>query len=345
VTVLIALLRATMLLTSAARPATPPDPCATVPAGLQVAVYVRAHRFFAAWPLQRGGALHFYLDTGGGTNMLLAETVRRLALTPDTTIMGGDTVTSVRVARSLGTSLFPALTDALPNPDSATVRLYVPSLTGEGGMLLRGFQLDSLTVDGFLGQRWFADRVWTFDYPGRRLFFHGSEPVTSIPTQCWVPLGFQTDSAGHRTFNFPRITAVVDGDSLDFLFDTGAMTTLTDSAWRLVDPQEPQHRATSFITRERFERWQARHPDWPVVQHAEEGFGSPMIRVPQIDVGGRHLGPVWFTQRPDQNFHEFMSQMMDRRIDGALGGSAWRSVAIVVDYPRARAAVLQPPAR
>jgi hypothetical protein len=344
VTVLLASLRTAILLT-AIGPATPPDPCSTVPAGRQVAVDIRGHRFFAGWPLQRGGALHFYLDTGGGTNMLFPETLRRLALTPDTAIMGGDTVTSVRIPRTLGTALFPTLTDALPNPDSQTVRLYVPSLTGEAGRLVQDFQLDSLSVDGFLGQRWFADRVWTFDYPGRRLLFHGSEPVASIPARCWVPLGFQTDSAGHRTLSFPRITAVVDGDTVDFLFDTGAMTTLTDSAWRVADPQEPRHRATSFITRERFDRWQARHPDWPLVRNAEQGTGAPMIRVPQIDVGGTRMGPVWFTERPDGNFHEFMSQMMDRRIDGALGGSAWRYVAIVVDYPRARAAVLQSPLR
>jgi len=335
----------TSILLGTIGPRIPADPCTTAPTGHVLPADVRGNRFFVRWRLERGGELRFYLDTGGGPNMLFLETVRRLGLTPDTAIMGGDTVTSVRIARDLGTASFPALTNALPNPDSATVRLYVPPPTGEVGRLVEEFRLDSLSVDGFLGQLWFADRVWTFDWPGRRLLVHEPGSAPPLPSRCWVPLGFQTDSAGRRTISFPRITAVVDGDSVDFLFDTGAMTTLTDSARRLADPQEPARRATSFITRERFERWQARHPDWTLIRNAEQGTGAPMIRVPQIEVGGVRLGPVWFTERPDQNFHQFMSQMMDRRIDGALGGSAWRYVTVVLDYPRARAAVVQADAR
>lgn len=321
--------------------AIPADPCATAPAGRVVPADLRGHRFFARWQQVRGSELRFYLDTGGGTNMLFDATVRRLGLSLDTVTVDGQTGTTVSVARDLGTASFPALTNGVPNSDSSTIRLYVPAPEGEGGMLQRSFQLDSLVVDGFLGQPWFADRIWTFDYPGRRLLVHDSGAAAALPVHCWVPLGFQTDSSGKRTFNFPRITALVDGDSIDLLFDTGAMTTLTDSAWRLIDPREPRHRATSFITRTRFEQWHARHPNWLVVEQAEEGTGAPMIRVPHIEVGGTRLGPVWFTGRPDGNFHEFMSQMMDRRIDGALGGSALRYATVVVDYPGSRAAVLR----
>jgi hypothetical protein len=39
--------------------------------------------------------------------------------------------------------------------------------------------------------------------------------------------------------------------------------------------------------------------------------------------------------RPDRNFHEYMSQWTDRRIEGALGGSALRYFRVVVDYPNA----------
>jgi len=38
-----------------------------------------------------------------------------------------------------------------------------------------------------------------------------------------------------------------------------------------------------------------------------------------------------------------MSQYMDRPIEGALGGSAFRYVTLIIDYPRARAAALLPP--
>jgi len=68
-----------------------------------------------------------------------------------------------------------------------------------------------------------------------------------------------------------------------------------------------------------------------------------MMRVPAIEVGGRQIGPVWFTERPDGNFHDFMSQYMDKPIEGALGGSAWRYVTLVLDYPGAKAALLTSP--
>lgn len=44
-----------------------------------------------------------------------------------------------------------------------------------------------------------------------------------------------------------------------------------------------------------------------------------MIEVPTVLVAGYSAGPL-FTRRPDKNFHEFMSQWMDRKVDGALGG-------------------------
>jgi hypothetical protein len=52
------------------------------------------------------------------------------------------------------------------------------------------------------------------------------------------------------------------------------------------------------------------------------------------------VGPVWFTRRPDRNFHEYISSMMDARVEGALGGSALHFFRVTVDYP-GRVAVFQ----
>jgi hypothetical protein len=76
------------------------------------------------------------------------------------------------------------------------------------------------------------------------------------------------------------------------------------------------------------------------VPNAEKQGGAAMMRVPTIEVGGQKIGPVWFTERPDRNFRDFMSQYMDKPIEGALGGSAWRYVTLVLDYPGAKAALL-----
>lgn len=194
--------------------------------------------------------------------------------------------------------------------------------------------------DGRLGTSWFAGRVWTFDYPNRRLYFNGTAPTAPTDPACWVPLGFQTNAAGHRRNSFPRIAAQIDGDTIQFLLDTGAMTELTPRAWAAIAPGEPRQRATSFITTRRFEAWHQRHPDWAEVRDAEAADRAAMIRVPSINIGGRDIGPVWFTERPNASFDTFMSQYMDKPIEGALGGSMWRYVTLILDYPRARATVL-----
>ena len=100
----------------------------------------------------------------------------------------------------------------------------------------------------------------------------------------------------------------------------------------------PAERGTCFITTWLFERWQRRNPDWRVVSDADLSVaGEPMIEVPSVRIAGSEAGPVWFTRRPDRNFHEYMSSMMDRRVEGALGGSLFAYFRITVDYPHARA--------
>ena len=56
-------------------------------------------------------------------------------------------------------------------------------------------------------------------------------------------------------------------------------------------------------------------------------------------MAGYTVGPVWFTRRPDPSFHQFMSQYMDKQVEGALGGSALKFFRVTVDYPNAVAAL------
>ncbi|MBA4182583.1 MAG: hypothetical protein H0X49_01035 [Acidobacteria bacterium] len=150
-----------------------------------------------------------------------------------------------------------------------------------------------------------------------------------------IALGFQTKSSGARAANFPRIQVSIDGEPIDLLFDTGASTALTDNALAALNDKRPAVRATSFITARIFEQWRKKHPQWRVVENAEKGSGQAMIEVPQISVAGYAVGPVWFTRRADKNFHEYMSQWMDKTVEGALGGNALHYFRITVDYPRA----------
>lgn len=67
--------------------------------------------------------------------------------------------------------------------------------------------------------------------------------------------------------------------------------------------------------------------------------GMRLLRVPEMLVAGHRVGPVWFTERPDVNFHEYMANFTDRSVDGVLGGSGLHFFRVTVDYPRAMAAM------
>lgn len=258
--------------------------------------------------------------------MLWDEAVRRLQLAPERVAQGRDTATLVRLPALATAAAIP-----LPQLPPFGDRFFVPRQTSH-----------AFARDGLLGRTWFADRRWLFDYPGRSLaVLPAGLPLPGAPVN-QVSLGFQADSAGRRTTHFPRIRIEVDGDSLDLLFDTGATVSLTDSALARLADGGPAERGTSFISQQVFDRWRQRHPDWRVIERADRTLEMPMILVPRVSIGGHVVGPVWFTMRPDRNFHQFMSQWMDRRIDGALGGSALKYFRVTVDYPRAIAVFERP---
>jgi hypothetical protein len=316
-------LRTTALLTMLAAAA-----CASVDDasdGLSLPIRYDADRFLLAPPTATGDTLTFLLDTGGGANMLYPASLDRFGITPDTI---GEAEDQFIMASPPALAAGVVLPPWPPGPVGTAPLMVIepPPGFGEGR-------------SGFLGRTWFADRVWTLDYPGRRLIWHPDGAPDSTAAG-WLPLGFQTDSAGQRTTHFPRIQAVVDGDTLDLLFDTGATVTLRDSVTQALSDGLPAVRGTSFIITSVIDRWLARHPDWRVIPNAERNLR--FVEVPEISMGGVVIGPVWFIERPDANFTTYMSQWMDRPLQGALGGSALRELVVTIDYPRALLRVRRP---
>ena len=267
-----------------------------------------------------GQPIVFFTDTGGG-RYVTAEAAARLglALTPiPDAVEGGPAHLTA----------YPALAAGSP-----TTPLPEGPLPVMGGSPLPGWPS---THDSMLGGAWFADRIWTFDYPQHRLT---AEAASWAPAAGAVvlPLGFQVED-GVRTTHFPRIEVRIDGAPLALLLDTGATTVLTPEALAAVGGEGPAMRATSMISDTVFRRWRAAHPDWRVIEEAQLGSRSAMIEVPVVDIGGLTVGPVWFTHRSDRAFHDYMSSMMDAPIEGALGGNALHELIMTIDYPGARAA-------
>jgi hypothetical protein len=196
--------------------------------------------------------------------------------------------------------------------------------------------------DGMLGQQWFADRVWTFDYPKQTLLWRAAGDLPPHDKSHEVKLAFKTAPSGKRQNNFARIQIEVDGETLDFLLDTGASNILSKEALKQINDGDPAERATSFLTQSVFDKWHKKHPEWRALENIETLTGAAMIEVPAVKIGGFTVGPVWFTVQPDRTFHAVMDQIMDKPAEGALGGSALHYLRMTVDWPNAVAVFEQP---
>ena len=299
-----------------------------------IAVPVRydEHRWIVRPITAAGDTLDLYTDSGGGFLFIARER------------LGPDAVPTFAERTPAGDSMFTAAWPAFRTGQDIPPPMYVtsPRITTAS---VATFQRQAGAIparDGFLGNGWFAGRVWVFDYPARRLLVRAADASPESLGGATIPLGFKNGPGGGDAPWFPRIRVAVDGDSLDLLFDTGATTLLTDSARTVVGDGRPASRAASFITRTVFDGWRRRHSEWRVIASGEAGSGADMIEVPALTVAGFTVGPVWFTARPDRAFTEYMSQWMDRPVVGALGGSALHYFRVTVDYPNRRATFARP---
>ncbi len=277
------------------------------------------HRFIVEPTTKSGKKLSFYTDTGGGLFIYKDSAERLNLIEPD---------------RTDNSPLdFPTFekNSAIPEPLGSNGKIYLLEKTQKGSQFINA-------LDGMLGQAWFADRKWIFDYPNQKLILADSRCHTTNKTpNRTVELGFKTDDAGKRILSFPRITIEIDGEVIDMLFDTGATTDLTENALKILGQEKSASRATSFITSSMFEKWRKNNPNWRIIEKAELNTDEAMIEVPKIKIADYEVGPVWFTRRDDKNFHEYMTQFMDKKIEGAIGGNTLRFFKVTVDYPRATA--------
>lgn len=282
-----------------------------------------ADRVFVELPLQQGGTLRFFTDTGGGGVLIYSETAVRLGLATVPAAAGLDAPPG---AKELAAPLRirGGRAPALP----ARILVLPDIMTGMGV---------PPDADGLLSQSWFAVHVWTWDYPAGRLRLES--PDWHMPA-LWRPLAITfRQNPGRPALHFPRTVVEIAGEPTSMLLDTGATTVLTPAAAESIGG--PRVRGTSMITAGRIAAWRKMHPDWRVIEGAQVRTGARMIEVPDVKIAGLQVGPVWFTERPDANFRTFMSSMTDAPVEGALGGNALRSLSLTVDYVNARGAVMR----
>lgn len=304
-------------------------PVAAQQAALTIPTVFEAGHFFAVPVTETGQKLRLFVDTGGGGGSgmywLSTPAAERLGLKTTTCKVDDTELTVASVPRFKKGFEIPA---PLPerSPCGKTL-LVMGELYPEG--------------DGQLGAGYLPGRVWTFDYPKKRLVVEGSTWRPSANAHV-ASLGFQLDEKGTMTSGFPRLTIQVAGEDLNMLLDTGATAHQTAIGSKATgEPAVRGEGVTSYITRSMFERWHKDHPEWRVVDKGDDLFGPEhimrIIEVPSVQVAGWTIGPVWFTERPDASFHEFMAQWMDEKPEGAAGGNIFGHFVMTVDYPNAKA--------
>ncbi len=273
-----------------------------------------ADRWFARPITTAGDTLLLFLDTGGGGAFLNKPALQRLGMKPRFIVVEED-------------SLF----TGGPFPTFQEDAFIPPPICRNR---VDGFGAKSVTemegADGFLGHPWFAGRVWVHDYPKRELAFYEGKPAVRPFDAHTIPMTVKAPR-----FNHPRITVVVDGDSVPMLLDTGATSWLTDSAAAAMGGG-PTIRASSFVSTTRWERWRAAHPEWRVIPAGEVRMKADLIEVPVLTIAGYDVGPVWFAKRPDRVYTNMMNPMMTAPIEASLGGAAFRTFRMTLDYPNQR---------
>jgi hypothetical protein len=274
-------------------------------------------RIFVVARAENGAPVRFFTDTGGGWNAISDAARARLKLpTAGEADMDGGRAPLVDAGVLFVHARIPA-----PVRDEPWLH----------GMLVVAPAHQLTEGDGTLGSRWFAGHIWDIDYGHRQMRVLPSWRSSAGLRE--IPLGFVVDENGKRALNFPRVTIAVDGHDIDVLLDTGASAKLTSASASVLGHEAGANIGTSFVIQSIFDQWKTAHPQWRTIANADARGGFPMIEVPLVQIGGLDVGPVWFTLRPDSNFLEFMSQMTDQPVRGAVGGSALKYLRVVLDYP------------
>jgi hypothetical protein len=283
-------------------------------------------RFFVVPVLTGGDELRLLTDTGGGI-LIFDDAAVRLKLS----------VSGVTLADYKGMAAkFPEFEPGKGIPAPRTEGDVIPIAPGPVRMRLSWLTKDT---DGILGQSWFGDRVWTLDYPGRKLTFHTEGKAASSEQAHRMGLEFRKNKEGQRAINYPRVEISVAGKTLDVLLATGSSVAITADALKVIDEGGPAIRAASFISTFMFDEWKKNHPEWRIVLNAEEGSGESMIMVPELTIAGHVVRDIWFTERPDNNF---ISDFTDKPVVGSIGGNVLKGFRVVLDYPRAAAWMEKP---
>lgn len=282
-------------------------------------------RFYLKIPALNGDTLLGFCDTGGGYTAIYPKTIRRLKLENKISHM---TINNDTTNYILTEEIYNNL--VIPSPK---VNPYFRSYTQNSFFEVADEASNSsfttyVPHDAFLGQFFFINHAWIFDYHAGKILMNTPLRENSEDKNM-QKLNFKRDKSGNKQFAHPRMTLSIDGDKFDMLFDTGASLILSEVG-KVGLQTSRMSVAGSFIAKSVFDNWLQRHPDWRVIKKGEL-TGSDLIEVPQVQIGSLVAGPVWFASRNDEVWRR-MAGSMDKVVKGAIGGSFLQYFIVQVDY-------------
>lgn len=284
-------------------------------------------RFFLKIPTETGDSILGFCDTGGGYTAIYASTVSKLKLTQKIQLLVIDKDSTKYI---LAKDIYKNTVIPYPEiPGYFKKNLTQPFFQAPDDSPETLFFSKFVHYEAFLGQFFYINHAWTFDYLNGAMFINTpiSKDATNLNIQS---IGFKKDLMGNKRFGHPSMKLEIEGKVIDFLFDTGATFLLSDSGKTKLGI-DTKATAGSFIAKSIFNEWRQQHPDWKFIEKAEFN-GADMIQVPIVKFGNLSAGPVWFSKRPDEAWSKGMIGSMDKIVKGAIGGSFLKYFTVTIDY-------------
>jgi hypothetical protein len=289
--------------------------------------FIDGERFFIKLATVTSDTLLGFGDTGGGFTAVYPNILEKLNLTNKIKHQGDSTKFQYILFEDL-------INDKrIPPPAlSPSSEIKQPFFAIPPDDVMKGeisYLLELFPHDVFLGQFFFADKTWTFDYKNQRILTGTLIQKDEVKKENVQAVGFKKNEAGVKMYAHPSMQMEVDGELIDVLFDTGATFFLSKNGKEKLGLNK-NTMAGSFIAKSVFDKWKQKHPQWKVIEAADNR--ADMIEVPQVKLGDVVTGPVLFSVRPDEVWSNSMIHSMDKVVKGAIGGSAFRNLVITIDY-------------
>jgi hypothetical protein len=283
-----------------------------------------------------GVTLRLRLDSGG-ISVLFSEALQRLGLPPGATQGSGAALPAFREGAwipALGEGGEAGAVADPPAPGREGARDALIPVRPNGG--------EWPGLDGVLGLDWLQGRSWTLDYPGRSLFLRspGDLPLHGPGERLdllWGdsgrdPPGEETGDGPGGGAGVPVIRVAVSGESIPAAIHTASGAELTEAAVGVMGDLRATRRSITRVDASLFDEWRSRHPDWTVLEGAEEGTGEPVMEIRELGIASTEIPRLWVLRSSRERVEIGGGGSGPELVRLFLGGDVLREFRLTLDF-------------